>query len=96
MLAINEKIVDALVIGGGPAGTSAAIALATARVPTVLCEAKTYPHPKVCGEFLSPECANLLESLGLPRLLPERRAAQITTVRLTASGGPSVMPAELR
>jgi menaquinone-9 beta-reductase len=55
---------DALIIGGGPAGLSAAITLAQAGYHTALLEAKSYPHHKVCGEFLSPECSTLLARLG--------------------------------
>jgi flavin-dependent dehydrogenase len=55
---------DVAVIGGGPAGCSAAITLAQHGAKVVMFEAKAYPHHKVCGEFLSPECANLLDQLG--------------------------------
>lgn len=84
---MNEQTVDALVIGGGPAGTSAAIHLATAGVSTMLCESNHYPRPKVCGEFLSPECADFLARLGLSSLLAESQAVPISTVRLSAPDG---------
>src|SRR5215216_4329569 len=56
---------DAAVVGGGPAGCSAAISLAAGGARVVLLEARAYPHDKLCGEFLSPECVPLLGALGL-------------------------------
>jgi len=59
------RCIDALIIGGGPAGASAAITLAQAGWETVLVEAKAYPREMLCGEFLSPECRVLLAGLGV-------------------------------
>jgi flavin-dependent dehydrogenase len=72
---------DAAIVGGGPAGCSAAITLAQRGARVVLFEAKTYPHHKVCGEFLSPECSVILDQLGI-RLL--QGAAPIQVVSITA------------
>lgn len=52
-----------IVIGGGPAGTSAAITAARAGVHVVLVEKGAYPRHKVCGEFISGESVQLLNSL---------------------------------
>jgi menaquinone-9 beta-reductase len=54
---------DLIVIGGGPAGTSAAITAARAGFTVLLLEAGKYPRHKVCGEFVSPESLDLLASL---------------------------------
>ncbi len=54
-----------LVIGGGLAGTAAAITLARAGQPVTLFERDSEPKHKVCGEFLSGEALDLLEILGL-------------------------------
>jgi menaquinone-9 beta-reductase len=54
---------DLIVIGGGPAGTSAAITAARAGFTVLLLEAGKYPRHKVCGEFVSPESLDLLTSL---------------------------------
>jgi flavin-dependent dehydrogenase len=75
---------DAAIIGGGLAGTSAAIHLARQGVRVVLLEAKTYPHHKVCGEFFSPECRILLDDLGV-RIQP----VLIDTAEITAPDGTS-------
>ena len=59
----TKDIFDLLVIGGGPAGTSAAIAAARRGARVLLLEGGRFPRHKVCGEFISPESLELLRSL---------------------------------
>jgi menaquinone-9 beta-reductase len=56
---------DALIIGGGPAGSAAAILLAKAGWHVTVVERKGFPRRKVCGEYLSATNWPLLESLGI-------------------------------
>ncbi len=56
---------DALVIGGGPAGTSAAVWLADAGWKVVLVEQHAFPRQKVCGECLPAGAFPLLDELGV-------------------------------
>ncbi len=55
-----EKI---LIAGGGPAGAAAAIAARLEGAPVRLIERSTTLRHKVCGEFISPDAAELLEAL---------------------------------
>jgi len=72
---------DHLVIGGGPAGSMAAIRLAGAGREVVLIERERAAHHKVCGEFLSREAVHYLHQLGIdPRDLG---AESIRTLRLS-------------
>jgi menaquinone-9 beta-reductase len=54
---------DLIVIGGGPAGTSAAITAARNRNHVLLLERGRFPRHKVCGEFVSSESLSLLGEL---------------------------------
>jgi flavin-dependent dehydrogenase len=56
-------IYDLIVIGGGPAGCSAAITAAVAGARVLLLERAKFPRHKVCGEFVSAEALGLLDSL---------------------------------
>lgn len=56
---------DVAIAGAGPAGTSAAIRLATRGMRVLLVEQKKFPRAKLCGEFISPECVAHFEQLGV-------------------------------
>jgi flavin-dependent dehydrogenase len=56
---------EAVVVGGGLAGSAFAIVLARQGRPVIVLEKTTGAHHKVCGEFLSAEAQALLAQLGL-------------------------------
>lgn len=68
------------IIGGGPAGSAAAIQLARAGEQVCLLERKLEAHHKVCGEFISWEAAHYLKELGID--LPALGAQAIRRLRL--------------
>lgn len=77
------------VIGGGLAGLITAIQLARAGVEVQLFEKKTYPHHRVCGEYISNETIPFLKSLGL---FPEEfNPPEISKLQLTSVNGKAVM-----
>ena len=53
------------ILGAGPAGSAAAIAALSESAAVRLFEKSTFPRHKVCGEFLSPGVARILEALGV-------------------------------
>lgn len=58
------------VLGGGPAGSSAAISAVLEGAEVEIIERTRFPRHRVCGEFLSPEIAAVLDRLGvLPTFL---------------------------
>jgi menaquinone-9 beta-reductase len=73
-------MIDAIVVGGGPAGATIATRLAQAGRDVLLLEREKGPHDKVCGEFLSHDATSYLSSLGVD--LPSLGAVPIHSVRL--------------
>jgi flavin-dependent dehydrogenase len=73
-------MIDAIVVGGGPAGATIATRLAEAGRDVVLLEREKGPHDKVCGEFLSQDAGFYLTALGVD--LPALGAVPIHSVRL--------------
>ncbi len=60
-----------VVIGGGPAGSSAAAFLAERGVKVALVEKSEFPRRKVCGEFVSATTFPLLEELGVDAVIEQ-------------------------
>lgn len=58
---------DALIIGAGPAGSTAAILLAQAGWNVALLEKQNFPRRKVCGECIAASNLPLLDALGIGR-----------------------------
>ena len=81
---------DVIIIGAGPAGSSAAIRLAERGVRVLLLEEKRMPRGKLCGEFITPECFPTLERLGVMGRMLERGAQKITRLSLVVSSGKTV------
>jgi flavin-dependent dehydrogenase len=58
------------IIGGGPAGSAAAIVARQHGAEVEILEKSRMPHHKVCGEFISPEGCQVLNELGVwPKFL---------------------------
>ncbi len=74
-------VYDLIVIGGGPAGSAAAITAAAHGATVLMLEKGRFPRHKVCGEFISAESLILLSSLlGNGSLLA--RAVPIASAKL--------------
>jgi len=56
---------DAIIVGGGPSGASAAVLLALAGWKVAIVEKTPFPRRKVCGEFISETTWPLLRRLGV-------------------------------
>jgi geranylgeranyl reductase family protein len=56
---------DAIVVGAGPSGSSAAYWLATAGLDVVMVEKSAFPREKVCGDGLTPRGTRALLDMGI-------------------------------
>jgi flavin-dependent dehydrogenase len=68
---------DVIIAGAGPAGASAAIHLALNGVKVLLLEQKKFPRPKLCGEFISPECRPHFDRLGVTHQMTSSGSTEI-------------------
>ncbi len=73
---------DAVIIGGGPAGSSAAIMLARAGWAVALVEKQNFPRRKVCGECIAASNLPLLVSLGIGALVEQAAGPELRQVAL--------------
>jgi flavin-dependent dehydrogenase len=62
---MTEDVYDVLIVGAGPAGATAAYALAKAERTVCLVDAESFPRDRVCAGWLSSQAKPLLAELGL-------------------------------
>src|SRR4029077_1528032 len=85
-----DRRFDVVVVGSGPAGSTAAIVLARGGARVALVDKASFPREKACGDLVGPRGLALLDDLGLA---PPggRRVAEMLVVG--PSGGRVVLPA---
>jgi flavin-dependent dehydrogenase len=81
---------DVIIAGGGPAGASAAIHLAMHGARVLLVEQKKFPRPKLCGEFISPECAVHFERLRVTDAISAAHPADLAATVFYSRSGKNV------
>lgn len=86
MTAAPRRDADVIVVGAGPAGAATAILLAEQGLETVVLDRAAFPRPKICGEYLSPEAARILDRLGVLKEI-DAVAAPLRGMRITAPDG---------
>ena len=73
---------DAVIIGAGPAGASAAILLARAGWSVALVEKQRFPRRKVCGECIAASNLPLLDALGIGAAFDAAAGPELRSVAL--------------
>jgi geranylgeranyl reductase family protein len=81
---------DVIIIGAGPAGSTAAICLAERGLNVLVLEEKRMPREKLCGEFITPECFPTLKRLAVMNRMLALGAQKITRLSLVVASGKSV------
>lgn len=79
---------DIAIVGGGLAGLALSIQSAKAGFKVVLFEKEQYPFHKVCGEYISLESWDFIESLGVP--LSKLQLPIVNRLMVTAPNGNSI------
>lgn len=77
---------DAIVIGAGPGGASAALSLAQQGRSVAIIERAEFPRRKVCGEFISAVNLALLDRLGIGAAFRDLAGPEVARLGLFAAG----------
>jgi flavin-dependent dehydrogenase len=83
-------MLDALVVGAGPAGSVAATVLARAGCRVRLIDRATFPRDKLCGDTVNPGTLAVLKRLGLSAAI-DARGLRVNGMLLTGPNGVSVV-----
>lgn len=89
--AMSRDRYDVVVAGGGPAGATVAAHLARRGVSVLMCDAARFPRHKICGEYLPPASAAVLERLGVMSQVEALRPLRPVGMAVVAPGGTTVL-----
>jgi len=78
---------EAIVVGGGPAGSTLAALLAERGHRVLLLDKAAFPRHKACSEYVNPEGARMLEALGLGGEIAALGAHTVGAMKVHAPAG---------
>src|SRR5213080_4102815 len=81
------EVVDAAIVGGGPAGSTCAAFCAAAGLRTLVLEREKFPREKVCGDCINPAGWPVLQRLELEEEIRNCPHASLDAVEFIAIGG---------
>ena len=81
---------DVIIIGGGPAGSMAALYLSKYGFNTCIIEKKKFPREVICGEFLSGEVSKTLKELNLFESFLTLNPVKISTFKFINEKGTEI------
>ncbi len=76
-----------VIVGGGPAGSSAAYFMARAGLDVLVLDRARFPRDKPCSEYMSPQASRILAEMGALDAVESSGAAQLTGMRVHAPNG---------
>jgi len=80
-----------VIVGGGPAGSALAFALARRGARPIVVDRATFPRPKPCAEYLSPQASRILASMNVLEDVERSGAAQLAGMVIRAPSGMCVV-----
>src|SRR5262249_29085473 len=78
---------DVVIVGAGPAGTSAAWFLAERGLSVALLDRAVFPRDKVCGDGISPLSLSVLDRMGVASAVEAAGSWRIDGIRVHAPSG---------
>ncbi|MDQ6870511.1 MAG: NAD(P)/FAD-dependent oxidoreductase [Gemmatimonadota bacterium] len=78
---------EVIVVGGGPAGASAAHFLARAGVDVLVLDRARFPRDKTCAEYLSPQASRILSDMDVLDEIERSSPAHLAGMRVRAPDG---------
>src|SRR5215216_1379900 len=82
MFPSETRAYDAIIVGGGPAGSTAALLLSRAGWSVAVVEKAVFPRSKVCGEFISAASLPLLTELGVDSAFADSAGPPVRRIAL--------------
>ena len=80
-----------VIVGGGPAGSALAYTLARSGARPIVVDRATFPRPKPCAEYLSPQASRVLASMHVLDEVERSGAAQLAGMVIRAPSGTRVV-----
>lgn len=71
---------DIIIVGGGPAGSSAALYAKKAGLKAIILDKNTFPRDKICGDALSGKSVKYMRELGVLNEVPKLKGATINRI----------------
>lgn len=87
---LNENAFDAIIVGGGPGGSSCAAFLAKKGRRVLLLDKAHFPRDKTCGDGISGKSKRVLRELGIADKIEQIPHAKITGVIFSSPDGTQV------
>jgi menaquinone-9 beta-reductase len=82
-----RETVHAIVVGGGPAGSATAWALASQGLDVIVLDKARFPRDKACAEYLSPQGSRILDAMGVLSTVEAAGAAHLAGMRVRSPDG---------
>jgi flavin-dependent dehydrogenase len=82
---------DTIIVGAGPAGSATGILLAESGTSILVLDRATFPRSKLCGEYLSPETARILDRLGVLSAVDSAGAVPLWGMTITGPDGARII-----